>query len=102
MIVAKYVAYCKKFCRDVVQIIMSQIFINIYHFLGNITLAFEGDLRSNDKEIIDLRDEVLYGSIPNYSTDKANLKSDSNKVAKDLSIALDEYKKEKQIQKAAY
>lgn len=71
---------------------MSQFIIRISDLLFNISSAFEGDLGRDETK--KLRDEVLNGEIPNYTTDRINLKADGRNIAEDLHKALVEYKTE--------
>lgn len=68
---------------------MKAIVQNICTLMHNVSLAFEGNLGSQDGNVI--RKEILSGRIPTVADDKENLKNDGRKIAGDLGKAFDEY-----------
>ena len=72
---------------------MSRVIYNFCKAIVSVTYILEGDLGYSNKEIIEMRRQVLYGKIPSMSTDRENLKNDSRHISKDLNKSLDECKK---------
>jgi hypothetical protein len=76
---------------------MSQTILRICHFLGNISLVFEGDYGKDNPEIREMRDEILFKPLEGIAKDKQNLRNDFKSISEDLKKSFEEYKKEKDV-----
>ena len=68
------------------------LLVSVLGIITVISFAFRGIWGKDNAEIIKMRNDVLYGDIPDISQDKKNLKSDNSNIAKDLNKAFSDYK----------
>ncbi len=68
----------------------------MYNFFSKIRQMFLGEYQSENKLLLQMREEMLdISSIPNSSTDKFHLRNDFNMLLIDTDNALSQIKKER-------